>query len=63
MRPTVSSTGTEAVIPSDEPVDNLAPETATLVNPKVLAAIRAIEAERTGDEPSDWADFSSHKSS
>ena len=30
------------------------------INPKVVAAIQAIQAERMGKEPIAWSDFSSH---
>ncbi len=30
------------------------------INPKVVAAIKAIQAERMGKEPIAWKDFSSH---
>ncbi len=33
------------------------------INPKVVAAIQAIQAERMGKEPIAWADFSSHDQS
>ncbi|WP_156331720.1 MULTISPECIES: hypothetical protein [Planktothricoides] len=33
------------------------------INPKVVAAIQAIQAERMGKEPIAWRDFSSHNQS
>lgn len=41
-------------------VNHLKEEQLQKINPKVVAAIQAIQAERMGKEPIAWADFSSH---
>jgi len=41
-------------------VTDLKEEQLQKINPKVVAAIQAIQAERMGNEPIAWADFSSH---
>lgn len=41
-------------------VTDLKEEQLQKINPKVVAAIQAIQAERMGKEPIAWADFSSH---
>lgn len=41
-------------------VNDLKEEQLQKINPKVVAAIQAIQAERMGKEPIAWADFSSH---
>ncbi|MCC3411681.1 MULTISPECIES: hypothetical protein [unclassified Microcoleus] len=41
-------------------VNGLKEEQLQKINPKVVAAIQAIQAERMGKEPIAWADFSSH---
>lgn len=41
-------------------VNDLKEEQLQQLNPKVVAAIQAIQAERMGKEPITWSDFSSH---
>jgi hypothetical protein len=41
-------------------VNDLKEEQLQKINPKVVAAIQAIQAERMGKEPISWSDFSSH---
>ncbi len=41
-------------------VNELKDEQLQQINPKVVAAIQAIQAERMGKEPIAWSDFSSH---
>ena len=41
-------------------VNDLKEEQLQHINPKVVAAIKAIQAERMGKEPIAWSDFSSH---
>ncbi|MGA9382294.1 MAG: hypothetical protein WBV73_26330 [Phormidium sp.] len=41
-------------------VNDLKEEQLQHINPKVLDAIKAIQAERMGKEPIAWSDFSSH---
>ncbi|CAD5945480.1 hypothetical protein NO976_02265 [Planktothrix agardhii] len=41
-------------------VNDLKEEQLQKINPKVVAAIQAIQAERMGNEPIEWLDFSSH---
>ncbi|WP_156331719.1 MULTISPECIES: hypothetical protein [Planktothricoides] len=41
-------------------VNELKEEQLQKINPKVVAAIQAIQAERMGKEPIAWRDFSSH---
>lgn len=41
-------------------VNDLKEEQLQQLNPKVVAAIQAIQAERMGKEPIAWSDFSSH---
>jgi hypothetical protein len=41
-------------------VEELKEEKLQKINPKVVAAIKAIQAERMGKEPISWSDFSSH---
>ena len=41
-------------------VNHLKEEQLQHINPKVVAAIKAIQAERMGKEPIAWSDFSSH---
>jgi hypothetical protein len=53
------------VYQSSQPVAQLAlsdfkEEQLQKINPKVVAAIQAIQAERMGKEPIAWRDFSSH---
>jgi hypothetical protein len=44
-------------------VNDLNKEQLQNINPKVVAAIQAIQAERIGKEPIAWSDFSSHNQS
>jgi hypothetical protein len=44
-------------------VNELKEEQLQQINPKVVAAIKAIQAERMGKEPIAWRDFSSHNQS
>ncbi|MGA9382293.1 MAG: hypothetical protein WBV73_26325 [Phormidium sp.] len=41
-------------------VNDLKEEQLQQLNPKVVSAIQAIQAERMGKEPIAWSDFSSH---
>lgn len=41
-------------------VNDLKDEQLHHINPKVVAAIKAIQAEQMGKEPIAWSDFSSH---
>jgi hypothetical protein len=41
-------------------VNELKDQQLQQINPKVVAAIKAIQAERIGKEPIAWSDFSSH---
>ncbi|CAD5945498.1 hypothetical protein NO976_02266 [Planktothrix agardhii] len=41
-------------------VNDLKEEQLQKINPKVVVAIQAIQAERMGKEPIAWSDFSSH---
>ena len=41
-------------------VNDLKEEQLQKINPKVVAAIQAIQAERMGKAPIEWYDFSSH---
>ncbi|WP_254565437.1 hypothetical protein [Oscillatoria sp. HE19RPO] len=41
-------------------VNELKDEQLQQINPKVVDAIKAIQAERMGKEPIAWQDFSSH---
>jgi hypothetical protein len=53
-----SSHGSKAI--NSLTVNNLKEEQLQYLNPKVVDAIKAIQAERMGKEPIAWSDFSSH---
>lgn len=56
-----STTGSHSFQPlCNLSLQSLKEEKLQHVNPKLVAAIRAIQAEKMGKEPIDWSDFSSH---